>query len=191
MLFSGWPGVGLYEVQEVPHSRRGASYLGCPGSCWEVRSRRVCSTACSTLTPLTHVAIAVRLRGAPEQGPDGVGGAVTRSQEGDALSLRQLLGCLVLRGGTVVSEVRDQREVLAWSLLVDAAFVRRPGVVVAEGGETGLGGPGSPDGDTVSGRREGRGSGGGRRGGGWESLGDYLAVEALRQELSLFVLCIS
>ena len=116
---------------------------------------------------------------------------MTRSQEGDALSLRQLLGCLVLRGGTVVSEVRDQREVLAWSLLVDAAFVRRPGVVVVEGGETGLGGPGSPDGDTVSGRWEGRGrgSGGGRRR--RESLRDYLAVEALGQELSLFVLCIS
>ena len=156
LLFSGWSGVGLYEVQEVPHSRRGSSYLGCPGSCWEVRSGRVCSTAGRTLTPLTHVAIAVRLRGAPEQGPDGVGVAVTRSQEGDALSLRQLLGGLVLRGGTVVSEVRDQREVLARSLLVDAAFVRRPGVVVVEGGETGLGGPGSPDGDTVRRRWEGR-----------------------------------
>ena len=103
---------------------------------------------------------------------------MTRSQEGDALSFRQLLGGFVLRGGTVVSEVRDQREVLAWSLLVDASFVRRPGVVVVEGGETGLGGPGSPDGDTVRRRWEGRGRGSGGRGSGRESLRDYLAVEA-------------
>ena len=103
---------------------------------------------------------------------------MTRSQEGDTLSLRQLLRGLVLRGGTVVSEVRYQCEVLAGSLLVDAAFVHRPGVVVAERGETGLGGPRAPDGDTVSGRWEGGRGGRGGRGGGWESLGDYLAVEA-------------
>ena len=109
---------------------------------------------------------------------------MTRSQEGDALSLRQLLGGLVLRGGTVVSEVGNQREVLARSLLVDAAFVRRPGVVVVEGGETGFGGPGASDGDTVRRRWEGRGRGSGRGRRRRESLGDYLAVEALRQELS-------
>ena len=85
------------------------------------------------------------------QGRDG-------GKEGDGVA-----AALVLRSGPVVSEVRNNRDVLAGRLLVDAASVDSPCVVVAECRQTGLGGPWASYGDAVRGGGCGRGSRGGRR----------------------------
>ena len=126
-----------------------------------------------TDAPLSHLAdvsVAVCLRGAPEEGPHGVGGGPGREvgqrghgaevpREGDGVGGHGGAAAGGCGRGRVVSEVRDGDEVLAGGLLVDAAAVLGALVAVAEHVLARLARPGAVDGDAGRGGR-GRGGGG-------------------------------
>jgi len=118
---------------------------------------RIRLAACCTLAPLTDIAISIRLCGAPEQGAHlggarAVSGPQSWSQwrhgpKGDGVGGHHLVAGQ--RSCLIVSKVRNHSQVLARSLLVDAASVLDPVMTIGKCLLAGLGGTWTSNCDTT------------------------------------------